>query len=71
MSSHYGLLKWEILRVRTDKSTPNTLQTATSVMKSIVDAVTDAELLDFIKANCLPKLAMFRKYVQQQQQQQH
>jgi len=41
---------WKFHRIREDKSFPNALQTASNVLQSIKDGISDIELLNFIKA---------------------
>jgi len=47
----YKTNQWKFMRVRTDKSFPNSFETATAVMESIKNPVTKAKLLSFIEKN--------------------
>ncbi|KAI5065958.1 hypothetical protein GOP47_0018582 [Adiantum capillus-veneris] len=57
--------KWEYMRVRTDKDTPNAVRTYRKVMESIEDNITEEVLLSEIQE--ILHLPMYRERIQQEQ----
>eukprot|EP00250_Pteridium_aquilinum_P005768 c15818_g1_i1 orf=283-2259(-) len=57
--------KWEYMRVRTDKETPNAVRTYRKVMESIEDNITEEVLLSEIQE--ILHLPMYKERIQQEQ----